>query len=174
MLELKCEPNDLTLTMTVSGFAGEGNEWLDLKVEVSQGKDFVSENGVWLESCDIREIADWFVALSMNNLPHCASLCFQKPNLSFNFNASSYSGVVITVKFEPEDEHRFKPRQFHPDYFENGNTTFEMLLEHGGYDPYEYENELIFELKPDKFEVIINSLNVAASKYAPNRNDLDE
>lgn len=171
MLELKCEPNDLTFKLTTSGFTDEEDGWLELKVEVTQGENSFSETGSWLEAKDIRSIADWFVALSMNRLPSSARLCFQKPNMSFNFLDSSYSGVVITIKLESEDEHDFMPRQFHPDYFENGNTTFETLLEYGGYDPYGYKNELIFEIAHDAFTEILASLTEAGLKYSSDRND---
>jgi len=174
MIELKCEPNDLTLNLTISGFTDESGDWIELQVGITQGKNLFSKTGSWLEAKDIWTISEWFNALSKNRLPKSASISFQKPNLSFNYLDSSYAGVVITVKIEPEEGLDFKPRQFHPHCFENGNTTFEMLLEHGGYDPYEYKNELIFEITADKFKDILDSLNVATSKYAPNRTDLKE
>ena len=61
--------------------------------------------------------------------------------------------------------------RFKSDYFENGNTTFETLLEYGGYDPYGYKNELIFEIAHDAFTEILASLTEAGLKYSSDRND---
>jgi len=170
MIEIRYEPNDLTFKLSTSGFAHKDEEWLELHVEVTQGKNRYSETGSWLEARDIWTIANWFNALSKNRLPKSGSLSFMEPNININFIATSERGVMISVELEAEFEMNFMVQQFHPGLFVDGKS-FKDILKGGGYDPYDYGNELIFEIKSDEFPNIIHSLKEAGLKYPPYRNE---
>ena len=170
MIELRYEPNDLIFKLTTSGFAHKAEEWLELQVEVTQGKNRFSQQGSWLEARDIWTIANWFNALSNKTLPKSAGLSFLEPNINFNYIATSERGVMISVELEAEFEMNFMAQQFHPGLFVDGKT-FEDILKGGGYGPYDYENELIFEIKPEEFPTIIHSLKETGLKYPPYRNE---
>jgi len=174
MLELRNEIKDITLNLTSSGFTHEEEEWIELQLKVSQGGNNFSRSGSYLEAADIWHIADWLRALFNHEAPYEANLHFLKPNISFHHIASSIEAVIIGVGLHNEFEVDFKIQQSLAESFGNSLYRLQEIIERGGQDPYDYENQLYFAIKWEEFPGVIHKLKTMGSVYPPYRNmDLD-
>jgi len=169
MLTLRNEQDDLTFSLTTLGYKNKDEEWLNVRVDVSYGKNTFRKSGFYLEAVDVWTIADWFRALFKRRLPGEASLHFIKPNIGFHYIASSNT-VTISIELGSGFDLGIEPQQFLPDSARDSHWRLKKIIDRGGHDPYDYKNQLYFEIQLQEFPGIIHNLKAAGYKYPPYRN----
>jgi hypothetical protein len=169
MLELKNDQDNITFSLTTTGYTNKDEEWLNIQIQVSRDEKKFSASGAYLEAVDIWTIADWFRFLFKRRLPSEASLYFIKSHISFHYITSS-KGVILSVALGDNLKLDIEPQQTLPNSDINSNWRLEKIIKRGGQDPYDYKNQLYFEIKPQEFPGIIYNLKTVGYKYPPYRN----
>lgn len=165
-MSLHNEQNKLSFTLTSLGFAserenGEDDDWVDVRVKITQGENIFTSVGECLQAHELSSIKEWFTTLSKRRLPSDAILEFIEPEIKFHFLEQTRKWVLIMIELNCEFDSDFMPKQFHPDDFDWGETFDELL---DNQDPFWYRDKLIFPLRKQDFVRIVSELEIILSE----------